>query len=117
MEFKRMKNVINYILGNKVVTVNTNGKEYKAKEIKLVLDGKEVDTFTNNIVINITGDCEEVSSTNGDVNVVGDVKTLSTTNGDIEIDGAVGSVTTTNGDVKASMITGKVSTVNGNIKV
>lgn len=118
-----MKNILKLKFKEKGV-ITINGVNYSGTNIimdgngNLIIDGESVMQIQEKVVnVNIEGDVDEVSTTNGGVTVEGAVGSVETTNGDIDIDGDVAKdVRTTNGNVIARVIHGSVKTVNGNIK-
>ncbi len=124
--FNKMKEIFNAVLkSNSTVTVN--GEKYNAsnsvivmsynKTHNIIIDGKSITQEGVELVINITGECGDVSSTNGSITVNGNTQDVSSTNGDINVTGSTGNVQTVNGDVRARTINGKINSVNGDITV
>jgi DUF4097 and DUF4098 domain-containing protein YvlB len=88
-------------------SVTIDGRTFRGNNIsidgsKVIVDGVvQEGELVGDVQVTVQGDCESVSTTNGDISVEGSVKTVSTVNG----------------DVSAGSITGKTSTVNGDISV
>ena len=101
-----------------------NGKTYEGKNISIehgevyidnVLLSDITDTNEKTIIINVSGDVNNIITDNANVtcdNVSGYVESK---NGDISAIDIHGNVSTHNGDIKCSNINGTVRTVNGDI--
>lgn len=88
------------ISGNNRVVVD--GKEFNAKsaELKLIIDGKEVEgALTGDIKIDVYGDCKKVECMSGDITVHGEAVSVNTMSGDIECGKVSGGVNTMSGDI------------------
>ena len=97
---KKVYNGNNIIINNEKIIIDDVEKTPNSKEITIEVIGNIQSLDVDNCEkINIEGDCNKVSSVNGDIDC-GDVG---------------GSVSTVNGDVNAKNINGSVSTVNGDI--
>jgi len=86
---------------------------------KVIIDGKDVTPDTKTINIQVTGNVQELEVDSCEnLTISGDCNIVSSANGNISIGGSVGSsVTTSNGDIDiAGSVGGKVTTTNGNIK-
>ena len=113
----------NCLFKNRSNSVTVNGTTYLAdKSItingnKVVIDGN---TFiTDGPIINavIHGDCEEVSSDNGDITIEGNSGSAQSKNGNIRVGGNInGDAETKNGNIHAKGIARKASTINGDIR-
>lgn len=92
----------NISIVNGVVYIDGKKAESNEKVINIIVDGSinklEVDMCDT---ISVNGNCNTVSTTNGDISVSGDVlKNVSTTNGDVDCGNVGGKIKTTNGDIK-----------------
>lgn len=94
---------------------NEFGEAAKNVKIYAECDG-QILNLSSDIHIEVKGDCQEVTTTNGDVVVHGNAEDVSTTNGEVFVQGSAKKVRTTNGNVRASSIE-NANTVNGDIKV
>ena len=127
-------------------TIKVNGKTYKnlnsgnlsISDGIVTIDGKRVDDFKDeqiiNVVINVVidGDVKGNVETNGDVTCksAGSIQASSGTvecgsvhgsvqcsSGDVEVTGDVsGGIQTSSGNIKCGAVTGDVNTISGNIK-
>jgi len=92
-----------YVDGEKKVGAddNNNNNNNNIKKIEITINGN-VDEIKSEgpIELNITGNANKVSTTNGSVNVTGEIK---------------GNASTVNGAINAKKINGDASTVNGKI--
>lgn len=89
-------------------SININGMSFSGQNISITSSGVFVDGVKQEgvsvnqpkINVSIVGDCESISTVNGDCYVTGNVGgNVQTTNGDITAGKVMGSVKTTNGDV------------------
>lgn len=111
------------LFSNESNTVIVNGKKYKANK-SININGNNItldsNTFiTDGPIINVVihGDCEEVSSDNGDITIEGHSGSAQSKNGNIRVGGdIIGDAETKNGNIHAKGIAGKASTINGDIR-
>lgn len=102
-------------------TVSVNGATYTGRSITIdngvvTVDGViQGDKHSGDIVVNVTGDVESLSSVSGDVNVTGNVRTLKTVSGDARVSGVTRDVSSTSGDIIAAFIEGSATSVSGDI--
>jgi len=84
---------------------------------KVIIDGKDVTPDTKTINIQVTGNVQELEVDSCEnLTISGDCNIVSSANGDIDIAGSVGGkVTTTNGNIKYRKLeVGAKTTINGN---
>jgi len=98
-----------------------SGKSIKIND-KITVDGEVIDKNIkhHHVFITVTGDCHDLTTTNGNVDVKGNItNNVHTTNGDVTVHNNVnGNITTTTGDVVCNgAVGGNVQTELGNIKL
>ncbi|AYV86523.1 MAG: hypothetical protein Sylvanvirus2_19 [Sylvanvirus sp.] len=121
-------------ISNSEGSVKINDHVYRGRSIQInnnevIVDGvvvsnssypqenRHIRTVFTPITIHVTGDADQVTTSNGIIHVQGNANHVKSTNGSIEIGNSVsGSISTTNGNVSAKHITGPTSTVNGRIR-
>jgi hypothetical protein len=106
-----------------VITVNgktiiSSGNNVVISGNKILIDFKDVTPDAKTISVQITGNVEKIEvDCCESLNISGDCNTVSSHNGSIDIGGSVkGSVTNHNGNIECQNVGGSVTTRNGNIK-
>jgi len=112
------------IFGNSNVHINQvsglNGESVTITNGQVLINGMTIEEYEKQqhckVIINVTveGNCDKITNCD-EVIVNGDCNTISTVNGDIKCNAVNGNVSTLNGDVTCKEISGSVSTINGNI--
>ncbi len=102
-----------------------NGKSYKGNSLQIndneiLIDGRRVDDQEDQKVINITVD-GNIDTLNVDscdkLEITGDCGNVTSKNGDIQISGNIdGDVTNKNGNIMCRNVSGDVETKNGSIQ-
>lgn len=109
---------------NKQIMITINGKSFKGNNVSIInneviIDGKKANSDDDSKIINISID-GNIESLNVDycekIEVVGECESVSSKNGNIAIQGNVsGDVTNKNGNIICRNVGGDASTKNGDV--
>jgi len=99
-----------------LTSINISGNNVIVKNGKVIVDGNEVSAQLENLIINISGNVENLDvDACKTITITGNAKKVNTASGDVIVHDVDGNVQTVSGDVKANDVSGDVETVSGDV--
>lgn len=110
----------NVLIGTKPINVPKGSTMTIDETGSVFVDGQPIEEFTPEerplfLKVEVSGNVESITTTDGEVAVHGDVGDIRTENGNVTCDEVYGDVRTENGNVHCGNVSGRVITENGNI--